>query len=50
MMGTTILNMWGTLPASGFYVKHARNVTFENVTVRTAKPDKRPEILREDAF
>ena len=42
--------MWGTLPASGFYVKHARNVTFENVTVRTAKPDKRPEILREDAF
>ena len=40
--------MWGTLPASGFFIRHARNVTLENVVVRTDAPDRRPEVVRVD--
>ena len=40
--------MWGTLPASGFFIRHARNVTLENVVVRTDTPDHRPEVVRVD--
>lgn len=42
--------MWGTLPARGFFVRHARNVTFDNVVIRTAAPDSRPEYFCEDTF
>ena len=42
--------MWDTLPAKGFFVRHARNVVFDNVEIRTDTPDERPEYVREDAF
>ena len=40
---------WGNLPAKAFFVRHARNVNFNNVTVLTDQPDARPEFVREDA-
>lgn len=40
--------MWGVLPAKGFFVQHARNVNFRNVTVMTAEPDERPEYVKVD--
>ena len=40
--------MWGNLPAKGFYVRHARNVQFQNVQVLTEQPDARPDIVRVD--
>lgn len=36
------------LPASGFYVRHARNVRFDNVRVITEKPDARPAFVYDD--
>ena len=33
------------LPAWGFYVRHAKNITFKNVTFRANKPDYRPAIV-----
>lgn len=41
--------MWGPLPASGFFVRHARGIKFENIAIRTAAPDERPEFVTEDA-
>ena len=41
--------MWGVLPAKGFFVRHARNVTFRHIEVTTTLPDERPEFIREDA-
>jgi hypothetical protein len=41
--------MWGPLPANGFFIRHARNVTFQNVVVRAMSADERPEYVREDA-
>lgn len=35
----------GPLPAYGFYVRHARNVVFENVHLRFVKEDHRPAIM-----
>jgi hypothetical protein len=40
--------MFGTLPATGFFVRHARNIEFSNVEIVTAKPDARPAIWAED--
>ena len=40
--------MWGPLPAKGFYVRHARNVTLDNIQVTTTLPDVRPLFVRED--
>ena len=40
--------MWGNLPAKGFFVRHARNVNFENVTIQTEEPDARPDFVEED--
>ena len=40
--------MWGVLPAKGFFVQHARNVNFRNVTVMTVEPDERPEYVKVD--
>ena len=37
--------MWGTLPAKGFFVRHARNVKFKNVSIKTQNPDERPEYI-----
>ena len=40
--------MWGILPAKGFFVRHARNVNFSNITITTVHPDDRPEYVRVD--
>jgi len=40
--------MWGTLPAKGFFIRHARHVTLRNVEVTTTSPDQRPDTLRID--
>ncbi len=36
------------LPAWGFYVRHARNITFENVTLTAKAPEYRPAIVMDD--
>ncbi len=41
--------MFGTIPASGFYVRHARNIRFDNVNFHFEKPDGRPLFVTEDA-
>ena len=41
--------MWGVLPASGFFVKNAKNVDFSEVNVKTRKVDARPAIYRVNA-
>lgn len=41
--------MFGTIPASGFYVRHARNITFDNVNFHFQKPDGRPLFVTDDA-
>lgn len=41
--------MWGPFPAKGFFVRHARNISFNNVEIRTTKPDERPEYVSIDA-
>ena len=41
--------MWGNLPAKGFYVRHARGVRIDNVSVTTEEPDVRPDVVRDDA-
>lgn len=40
--------MWGRLPAKGFFVRHARNVQFQNIQVLTEQPDVRPDFVRVD--
>ena len=40
--------MWGVLPAKGFFVRHARNVNFRNVTIKTTQADERPEYVKVD--
>ena len=35
----------GTLPAAGFYARHARRLTIRNVTLRPAAPDARPVVV-----
>lgn len=37
-----------SLPAHGFYVRHARNITFTNVDFQLRNPDKRPAYALED--
>ena len=41
--------MWGNLPAKGFFIRHARNVLLNNVTIQTAQPDARPDFVRINA-
>ncbi len=36
------------LPAWGFYLRHAENVTFDNVTIKALKHDYRPAIVADD--
>jgi hypothetical protein len=40
--------MFGTLPAYGFYLRHARNVTLRDVEVGFAKEDLRPAFVLRD--
>ena len=39
---------FGTLPAWGAYIRHARNIKFRNVTLATRLPDQRQKIVLED--
>jgi len=41
--------MWGNLPAKGFFVRHARNVFFNDITIETEQTDVRPDFVRIDA-
>lgn len=41
---------WGILPAKGFFVRHARNIEFENVVIKTEQPDVRPDYIEIDAI
>jgi polygalacturonase len=40
--------MFGTLPARGFFVRHARNLEFSNIEIATAKADERPAFWMHD--
>lgn len=39
--------MWGNLPAKGFFVRHARNIKFNNIEVITEQPDFREVIVKD---
>jgi hypothetical protein len=41
-------NMFGDLPASAFFIRHAKDIVFRNVKATFAKPDARQEIVCED--
>ncbi|MET8849559.1 glycoside hydrolase family 28 protein [Amycolatopsis sp. NPDC004625] len=41
-------SMFGTLPAYGFFVRHARGISWDNVDVRFGKPDTRPAFVLRD--
>jgi hypothetical protein len=41
--------MWGQLPAHGFFVRHARNIRFQDVQISANEYDERPEYVYEDA-
>ena len=40
--------MFGNLPASGFFVRHAKNLEMSNVEIATAAPDPRPAFYLDD--
>jgi polygalacturonase len=40
--------MFGTLPARGFFVRHAKNVEFSNIEIATARADERPAFWMHD--
>ena len=40
--------MWGILPATGFFVNHARHVVFNHIEVNTLQPDERPKFFQLD--
>jgi len=42
-------NMYGITPGYGFFVRHAENVTFQNVSIGYVKPDARPWMASSDA-
>ncbi|GHV25158.1 hypothetical protein FACS1894176_02990 [Bacteroidia bacterium] len=41
--------MFGTIPASAFYIRHARNIQFHHVYVDFMEPDDRPAFVLDDA-
>ena len=41
-------NMFGTLPSYGFYVRHARGVSMNNISVTIQQKDGRPAFLLDD--
>lgn len=40
--------MFGTVPASGFYIRHARDIRFRDVTFHFEKTDTRPLYVQDD--
>lgn len=40
--------MFGTLPAYGFYCRHVKGLKFDNLQLRTDKPDQRPALVCDD--
>ena len=40
--------MFGTIPAKGFYIRHAENITFNNVDFHFEQPDERPLFITSD--
>lgn len=40
--------MFGTIPASGFFVRHARQVLFDNIRLHYAEKDERPLFIFDD--
>lgn len=40
--------MFGDLPAYGLYCRHAKNVTFRDLNIRTRQPDDRPALICDD--
>jgi polygalacturonase len=41
-------NRFGTMPAHGFYIRHARRIEMRDVEVRPMKPDMRPGFVLDD--
>jgi len=41
-------SMFGVLPATGFFIRHARNVEMSNVEIATEQRDERPAIWAQD--
>jgi hypothetical protein len=41
-------HMYGTLPAYGVFLRHAKGVSFQDVTLETSAPDLRPALVGED--
>lgn len=41
--------MFGTIPAKGFYIRHAKGIVFDNVQFYYALPDGRPLFVTDDA-
>jgi polygalacturonase len=42
------ISLFGKLPAYGFFVRHVRNIGFENVQLRFATDDHRPAVVCDD--
>ena len=42
------LSQFKELPAWGFYIRHAENITFDNVVFRALRKDYRPAIVADD--
>ncbi|MGB3852659.1 MAG: glycoside hydrolase family 28 protein [Tunicatimonas sp.] len=40
--------IFGNLPAYGFYIRHAKNVTLDNVQLRFLQEDERPALIADD--
>ena len=43
-------SMFGTTPAYGLFIRHAKNVTLRDIDLSTMKPDARPAIVTQDAL
>jgi polygalacturonase len=43
-------SMFGTTPAYGLYIRHAKNILLRDVDLSTTKPDARPAIVTQDAL
>lgn len=41
-------SMFGVIPAYGFYVRHAKGITFDNVDIAFDKTDERPAFILDD--
>lgn len=42
--------MFGTLPAHGFFIRHARNIDLTGIEIAVERPDARPAIWLEDVY